>query len=652
MTFRTSRRNLLRIGGGALVAAPLLSGCSLFSTDPAHQASQSTAGGKSGAKEAPALAERVKAGKLPLLADRLPKKPMVVRPVQESGAYGGTLRLGGADEHHSAIADPARSGIVEWNIDCTAPQPGLAEKWELEDDGRTYVFHFREGLKWSDGEPFTTDDLMFLYDHVFGNKVLTPAPWSWLATEGKQAKFEKVDAVTLKITFDKPNSLLLKYMCFPSIAIGLIKPAHYLKQFHPDFVEMSKLKKLAKKDGRPDWNDLFVAKDDHWKNPERPVMGAWKLTKPTDTKAANATADRNPYFWKTDPDGRQLPYIDRLSWTFSEPENVVLQAANGQYDLQMSAGITAAPILAEKAEEKGFEVRRWQSDGWFVVMNLNQSHPDPVVRGLFANIDVRAALSHAINRDEINEALLAGQGTTDHPCGQKEDEYFEKGMGRRFVEYDVKQANSLLDKTGLTARDAEGMRLRPDGKKLKLNLVTFEFTGGVDHIDVYEFVRRYWRAVGIATEIKVISQELWYDSVGHGDFDIMGYVGVGYHWDIDPLWYVPTLGLTYWAPKFGNWYANPKDKYAEEPTGEIRQLQLLYDELVATVDDKKRIELGRQILRLHDKNVWIIGTVRPPFDPVVVNKSLINVPRMAVTSHRDGDITTASQLFFRNPEKH
>jgi peptide/nickel transport system substrate-binding protein len=652
MTFDPTRRNLLRVGGGALVAAPLLAGCSLLSTDPANKSQSPTAGAGSDAREAPALADRVAAGTLPPLAERLPKNPMIIQPVQEVGTYGGTMHLGGADEHHSAIADPARSGIVEWNIDCTAPQPGLAEKWEIEDEGRTYVFHLRQGLKWSDGEPFGPDDLMFLYEHVFGNEVLTPAPTSWLATQGKQAKFAKVDDVSFSITYDKPSSLLLKYLCFPSIAISLIKPAHYLQQFHPDFVELSKLKKLAKEDGRPDWNDLFLAKDDHWKNPDRPVMGAWKLTKPTDTKAANATADRNPYFWKTDPDGRQLPYIDKLSWTFSEPENVVLKAANGEYDYQPAAGIAAAPILAEKADEKGFEVRRWQSDGWFVVINLNQSHPDPVLRGLFANIDVRAALSHAINRDEINEALLAGQGTTDHPCGQKEDEYFEEGMGKRFIEFDVAQANALLDQAGLTARDGDGMRLRPDGKKLKLTLTTFKFTGGVDVIDVYEFVRRYWHEVGIAMEVKVISQELWYDSVGHGELDIMGYVGVGYRWDIDPLWYVPTLGLTYWAPRFGNWYANPKDQYAEEPEGEIRQLQLLYDQLAEELDDAKRVELGRQILRLHDKNVWIIGTIRPPFDPIVVNKDLINVPQQAVTAHRSGDITTASQLFFRNPEDH
>ncbi|WP_152363119.1 ABC transporter substrate-binding protein [Microlunatus speluncae] len=652
MTYDPTRRDLLRLGGGALVSAPLLAGCSLLSTDPANKPAPSAAGDQNGAKEAPALAEQVKAGKLPPLAERLPKNPMIAQPVQEVGAYGGTLRFGAAGEDPSAITHPARSGLVEWNLDCTAPQEGLAEKWEIVDDGRTYVFQLREGLKWSDGEPFGPDDLIFLYDHVYGNKTLTPAPTSWLAADGKQAEFAKIDDHRFSISYDKPNSLLLKYLCFAAIAIDLIKPAHYLKQFHPDFVELAKLKKLAKDEGYPSWNDLFVAKDSLWKNPERPVLGAWKLTKPTDTKNANATAERNPYFWKVDPDGRQLPYIDKLSWTFTEPENLILQTANGQYDLNMGVGIAATPILAEKAEEKGFEVRRWQSDGWFVVVNLNQSHTDPVIRSLFANLDVRAALSHAINRDEINEALLAGQGTTDQPCGQKEDEYFEEGMGKRFVEYDVAQANSLLDKAGLTARDGDGMRLRPDGKKLRLTLTCFEFLGGVNAIDVFEFVRRYWREVGIAMEIKVISPELWYASVGHGEMDIMGYVHVGYRWDIDPLWYVPALGLSYWAPRFGNWYANPNDEYAEEPTGDLRQLQILYDQLIAEVDDAKRIEHGRQILRLHDQNLWVIGTVRPPFEPVVVSKELINVPQLAVTSHRSGDVATTCQLFFRNPENH
>lgn len=648
MVVHPSRRTVLQAGAGAALTAPLLAGCSALSVEPDKGSSSGPVPSAGGAREAPSLADKVKAGTLPPLAQRLPENPMVIQPIQEAGQYGGTLR----SPSFGTLADPAQSGLVEWNVGLTAQQPGLAEKWEITDGGKTYVFHLRKGLKWSDGHPFTADDLMFVHDHIFANKTLTPAPWTWLTTGGKPVRFDRIDDTTVAMHFGAPTSLLLKNLAFPAQGLTLIKPAHYLQQFHPDFVDKAKLDKLVKDEGAADWPTLFTNKDAYSKNPERPVMGAWVLTEPMSTTSQTMVAERNPYYWKVDPDGRQLPYIDRIRWSQADPENQVLKSANGEYDFNAGLKIADAPVLLEKAEAKNFELRQWQTDGGFMAIYVNQAHPDKELRKLLANIDFRAALSHAINRQEINDALLSGKGTMTHPCGQPGDPYFEEGMGKRFTEYDVAKANQLLDGIGMTRRDGGGMRLRLDGSPLKLQIVAFETPLPVNHIDVYEFVKRYWAKVGIAMDVKVISTDLWYAEVNHGEYPMMGYACVGFQWDIDPLWYVPTNGFTYFAPRFGNWYANPDDKYAEEPTGDIRQLQLLYDQLASEIDEPKRIELGRQILRLHDKNVWIMGTVSPPFVPVVVNKDLVNVQQKDMISYRTGVNIVASQEWFRNPEKH
>jgi peptide/nickel transport system substrate-binding protein len=198
------------------------------------------------------------------------------------------------------------------------------------------------------------------------------------------------------------------------------------------------------------------------------------------------------------------------------------------------------------------------------------------------------------------------------------------------------------------------MRLRPDGKPMQLVATTFQVGVGVDNVDLLEYVKRYWAAVGVDIAIKNIAQTLWYSSVAQGKNDILVYPPAGYLWDIDSLWYIPTNGLTYWAPRYGNWYGDPKGQFSAKPEGDIRQLQVLYDQLLQAPDDATRMDLGRQILRLHDKNVWIIGTVQPPFSPVVVSEDLINVPEKGVASFRTHYEAAMNlpQISFKNPDKH
>jgi peptide/nickel transport system substrate-binding protein len=452
---------------------------------------------------------------------------------------------------------------------------------------------------------------------------------------------------------------LLRYLCFIGLtgfgsSSALLLPAHYLKQFHKDFATPAQIQAAMKKDPAPSWAEFFTARRNIWKNADIPVLGPWKLVAPLKGSGVTARLERNPYYWKVDEQGRQLPYIDSQQYTVMPAETLGLRAANGQLDLQVTdIQAEQLPLLIRNQQAKGYKVNRWVAEP-NTSLNLNQSHPDPVLRELFQKIDFRAGLSHAINRKEMNDALLAGQGFVRHPCAQPEDEYWEDGMGQRFIEYDVAEANKRLDAAGLTRRGADGMRLRPDGKKLQLVGRCFEVGVGIAAITVLEYARRYWKAVGIDLVAKPMSLDLWYEEIPHGDYDLVAYPPATILWDIDSLWYIPTSGLTYWAPKYGNWYGNPKDKFALEPTGDIRKLQTTYDEMLITADDTKRLDLGRQILRLHDQNVWIIGTVATPFQPLISAGDLRNVRPDAIASFRTHyeNASAPEQMYFDNPDKH
>jgi peptide/nickel transport system substrate-binding protein len=646
------RRELLKWGSGALVGTYLLSGCDLLSTEPNKRKGQGGTGGDTNAKEAPSLADLVQQGKLPPVAERLPKSPAVVTPLEDVGSYGGTIRMATTLAPSSRFMIVAREGLVEWTPGKTTVEPGLAESWDVGEGGKVYTFHLREGAKWSDGEPFTADDLMFYFEAVLSNEELTPAFPTWLMVNGEPCTMAKVDDHTVTFTFAAPHGLLLRQLAFRGAFQGaMLLPKHYLSQFHPDHASKDEIEAKAKDAGFDSWVDFFVDRNSPATNPDRPVMAPWKVSR---SGSSRAVAERNPYYWKVDTNGHQLPYIDRLVEELLDPEVITLRAVNGDLDLQFeSVPIGDLPLLADSEEKGGYRVLRWASDAPWIAMYMNQSTKDPVLRDLMQDINFRAGLSHAINRDEINKILYGGAGGDRQPCAVPQDDYYVEGTGERFIEYDVTKANSLLDQAGLDARDGNGFRLRPDGEPLELLITTFtyEYGGSASATDAYELVKQHWRKVGIKADFEKIDRTLWSERVIANGMDIPGYTVAGILWDVDPVWYVPTSGFTYWAPAYGQWYETGGEAGVEPPE-QFRELQRLYDRMVTEIDDDARIELGRQILAAHDENVWMIGTVTTPFTPLIVNADLMNVLEESVLSYRLQFTATTGmeQLAYRNPQ--
>src|SRR5690606_28626228 len=158
----------------------------------------------------------------------------------------------------------------------------------------------------------------------------------------------------------------------------------------------------------------FADRADPWNNPELPVLGPYRLTSAAGP-GGTASMERNPYYWKTDPSGRQLPYIDKLQVQVLDQAALDLRASNGDLDFQGHfLGYNTTQVYLQNAESKGFRVLRWKPIASLLALAPNLSHADPAWRALFAEKDFRHALSYAINREEINQTLLGGLGEVRH----------------------------------------------------------------------------------------------------------------------------------------------------------------------------------------------------------------------------------------------
>ena len=430
-------------------------------------------------REAPALAAMVKAGQLPPVDQRLPEKPLVVPIVDSIGKYGGTWRLGnvGANTtHYERYA--GYEGLIRWSDGWTGYEPNLAESFQINEAGNEFTFNLRKGVKWSDGEPWNADDLMWWYEGVLLNKELTPSIPGWLRQGGEVVKLTKIDDYTVKFTFAKPNGLFMLQLADVGGAqtLGWYAP-QYFGQFHPGYTSKEKLDALIKEAAVTGWVQLMGAKGgpggDYWRNSAKPVLHAWKMKlAPGEAGATDrAVWERNPYYWKVDKEGNQLPYLDGIELSIvNDIDVLVLKGLNGEIDMMdYFLGVPEnKPVFfdnQQKGDYRFFTTTPTLTNTAMIQLNLNT--PDPVKRELFRNKDFRIGLSYAINRKEIIELIYGGQGNPHQGAPRPESPFYHKRLATQYTEYDVAKANEYLDKVA-PKKDAAGYRLGPDGKRISI----------------------------------------------------------------------------------------------------------------------------------------------------------------------------------------
>ena len=619
--------------------------------------------------EAPMLAEMVTAGTLPAVEERLPVASdlLVIEPLNEIGKYGGTWRRGftgpgdGQNGHRVAGGDR----LLFWKSDGFPEMvPNVAKGWEVSEDGQEITLFLREGAKWSDGAPLTSADYMFWYEHMYQNADLVPVRSRFFNID-EGATMEAVDEYTLKFTFPFANSLFLEVLgssqnvfgghaIMGATAMGGVAPAHYMQQFHPDFVDQAVLDELVKKDGFDNWVNLFKDKNTWQRNPELPVITPWKTVNPITTD--NWVLERNPYYFGVDTAGNQLPYIDRISMTLAENLEVLnLRAIAGEYDFQSRhIALANLPVLLENAEAGNYTVRLDPGQhGADAGIQVNQSYRgDEEIAKWLQNVDFRRALSLGIDRDSINEIIFLGIGTPGSAV-VAESSPFNPGPEYRqlWSTLDIAKANEMLDAIGLTEKDAEGYRLRTDnGERLMIEInpipAFIQFTA------VAEMIKEDWAEIGIFLNVVEQERSLVEQRRAANELQVFLWQNDG----TDELYLYPNHAMPVvndaaTGPGYGTWYASGGASGIEPAAdGSVRKVQDMFSQgLKATAEE--RIAIGKEIWALITDEVWTIGTVGQSgaFMGVrVVKNNMGNIPsrHFNIQAGQTPNISRPSTFFF------
>jgi peptide/nickel transport system substrate-binding protein len=591
--------------------------------------------------EAPALAAMVEAGELPPVEERLPQEPLVQEVVDGIGTYGGTLRRGflGPSDHNN-YTRVVYDALVRHAPDGSKIIPHIAKGWESNDDFTQWTVFLREGMKWSDGEPFTADDILFWYEKIVLNEDLSPNVPVWMQNEdGSAAKVEKIDDTTVRWTYAQPNNTFLLNLANMdgadrSITNLAFAPAHYLEQFHPDFVDEAELQAKVAERGYQTWTELFTVEAFPHTSGRRPSTAAWV---PDGTTVADElfVIKRNPYYFAVDPEGNQLPYIDEVRFTFfADPQGLNLAAIGGEIDMQGRHIIMSNyPVLVENAEKSGYRVLTYPTFGGSdAVLMLNQTYlNNPAIGELMQNKDFRIALSHAIDREAIKELTFLGLGEARQPVPAPNHPFYPGDEhAYKYTEHDVDKANQLLDGIGLTDRDGQGFRLLPNGERLDLEIsVVPAFASWPD---IGQLVVEDWAEVGVRAHIELRERTPHFDMRDSGDLmiEIWNEDTAGFPFSGQPKFDVrsnPTLTL---APLSQQWI-NTGGAQGVPPAPELQKIMDIIDEAKAS-GPERQVELAHELFRIWTDNVWEIGTVglTPMVQGVIVaNADLRNVPEVA-----------------------
>jgi len=629
------RRQFLQITGvaatsafvvacGATGGAPAASEApAAESAAPAAPAAESAAATKY--NEAPMLQARVASGDLPIVDERLPTAPLVSPVVEEIGQYGGTWRrvwLGPSDSY--GMWRLRHETLLRWSPDSTHVGPNVAESWEINEDGTEFTVHLREGMHWSDGAPFTADDMMFWYGDVQLNEELTPVKHARMMLGTDFGQMEKIDDYTIKISYPSSYGLFELQM---ASEFEPYLPKHYMQQFHTSYTDAAEVQAMAEAAGFEQWHQLFTDKNSWVNNTELPVLGPWVTA--GDPTSTQWPAERNAYYWKVDEAGNQLPYIDRITHELlQDRELVTLKVVAGEIDMQSRhLNVNDLPLYMESRDTGDYRVLMWPTtNGSSYCLMFNQNYEaDPNVVEFLRNVDFRRALSLAINRDEMNETVYLGLGVPRQSTLLPESPGFSEEWANSYAEYDPDRANQMLDEIGLTERDSDGFRLLPDGSG-PLTIV-LAHPNNIQS-DPSELVKAYWDAVGVKTVIDTQERSVHYEKMAANELQVAPWGNEEMIYPlflVYPWWVMPYGTSSRIAPLSGLWYSSGHTQ-GIEPEGELARVIELYEQAKATPSEDERFEAAMEMMRINAENLWTVGCVAVRDTPVVVKNNFRNVP--------------------------
>lgn len=583
-------------------------------------------------QESPVLRGHVKSGQLPPVAQRLPDEPMVIRPYERIGVYGGQMRvLTGRGQELTEMKHMLYAPLLRFAADGKTIVPNVAKHWEMSEDGRVFTIYLRKGMKWSDGTPLTVEDVLFAWEDVYLNEQITPMIPTMFCTDNEPMKIVPVDKYTFRMTFTEPYGSLAYFLTRTHKNFSLVLPKHYLKRYHPRYTPSEILDEMAKERGFDFWFELF--KDVNFSHsplsakvpPDYPTLQPWRVAK---TPAiGHVILERNPYYWQVDPEGNQLPYIDEVhSQHVGNPEARNIAYASGEIDFgALFVQFENSPLFLSNQKKGGYRVFFWKvNHGTRVAYYFNLTNEDPEKRRIFQDRRFRIALSHAIDREEINHIVyfdkcMPRQDTVNRVCS-----FFEPEFETAHIEYDPSKAETILDQIGLNRKGPSGWRAFPNGQTLVITLDVFQNPA---YERTAELLKEYWRSVGILLNYRTLQGALINMRVSGNKFDLIGYPN-DCATDVMVL-NQPVYGIQYWAPLWYLWLQThgTQREWGEEPPLQIKRLHGIWSRMRRTTDDEERIRLGKQLIRSQAENLWGIGTVGETLATAIVSNRLHNVPQ-------------------------
>jgi peptide/nickel transport system substrate-binding protein len=603
--------------------------------------------------EAPTLAARVASGELPPVEERLPnaEEVMVVAVVDRIGDYGGTWRRAFTGPNDGQNADRLMMDMVlYYDLNGTEVIPNVAKGWDISDDGLVYTLYLREGMKWSDGVPFTSEDFVWHFNNVILDDEINPTREGQIGWSGVQAEsMTAVDEYTVSVLLTERKDGFLDSLAnyttggwtlHGRVGDGMYGPTHYLKTIHRKFAEdKDAFDKRVADAGYENWITFFKDNASPLKSTDTPVVSPWKMTSPITAEIYEW--ERNPYYWAVDPAGNQLPYIDRISMTLTGDKEILnLKASAGEIDFQhRHIEMAKVPVFKENEERSQIDVQFWGSHG-AVGIAINMSYGegevdyevDEEVKKWLNNFEFRKALSLAVDRNKINEVMFLGQGDISQPIFSKGHPFYPgDAYAQKYTELDPDQSMQILDSIGLKDTDGDGIRNRTDGKGNLVFIMDYAAEYFVAYDVLAELIEEDLAKVGIKVALKPMDVSLFKERRDGNTGILMAGGLMSARWpNLLDRWYEH-------GSAYRTWYTGGRDVYSEdsvaaEPTDPdiLRLAQLADDAVKLRYADRKDVYVEGQ--RIFIDNLYGIGAVgnTPAFNGVIVKKKYFkNVPPQA-----------------------
>ena len=603
-------------------------------------------------KEAPMLAELVASGDLPPVEERLPvtEDIAVVTPVDGIGEYGGiwheTTDSQGMGNIEMITYDPP----VRWKPDYTGYEPGLVKEWEISEDGKTLTWHFRQGVKWSDGVDFIPAvDLAYWWELATNEDFkLVNIPFWGRDSDGTPMEVSFPDDYTMVMTWGEPH-FISNYV----VAQGfwewqpMERPKHFLSKEDPNYDSSKTYADLEKVVYGTDWLTNVAG---------YPCLHAW--CPETVESGVKTVLARNPYYWKVDTEGNQLPYIDYIdSVLIADPQARLLEVSQGKFEATFRGtdDPTNIPFLLEQADANDYYLHEGAVNGaggwpgWLINMNFNdcETYPDTCeeIRALLQNQDFRQGLAYALDRERLIDVAWGGIGEPTNATISPQAWHFASPEGQAVYEewketysqYDPELAKEKFDAAGFVDADGDGWRDLPSGAPFTLVMDQGNWGGQVVPVVSNETYSTNLNEVGVQTLINdLMGQPDWglranealfmIRNMHASELDIWTYPdwifplrggGEGTRaWPMEGK-YRETGGAEGWEPQPGTTYAY--------------ELQQLYDKGVATADVQARHEIVWEAIRIHiDHGPFMIGGSGDQQMPVVVRNGFHGIQDLVI----------------------